>query len=292
MTNTLWPMIGIIGQKGRYGQWLTTLLQKQGYTVIGSDTHNGSLTNQQVVERADVVIFSVPPSVAPALITELQPHGRRDQLWLDITSVKQATMAAFANGQPEFAGLHPMCAPPASGNWRGQPVVVCEGQLSIYQQWLTEWLQECEANVITVGPEVHDKMVAMVQALPHLCVILLGMALRSWKVDLQLLHQFQSPFYRIVWALVGRLHGQSAQLYADIQTCNPAALELYQMFGNNLATLAAHQRQGNNQAIALEITTTKEYLGEQEIADGFQMFENLFRLLSDLENHSNFASWH
>src|SRR6266404_993853 len=82
--------VGIIG-RGKYGQFLERLFIEFGTEVISSDIKDGpnvKVRNQSVVDRSDVVIFSVPPRETVAVIESLISYSRPDQLWMDVTSIK------------------------------------------------------------------------------------------------------------------------------------------------------------------------------------------------------------
>ena len=54
-------VVGIIGINGRFGQMLKGFFEQLGCSVIGSDEKKPTgLSNAQVVEQSEVVVFSVP----------------------------------------------------------------------------------------------------------------------------------------------------------------------------------------------------------------------------------------
>ena len=67
---TLRPLIGIVGSGGAYGRWLRIFFQtRMGLEVIGHDPVDAaSQTPEELLERADVLLFSAPIRHTPALI--------------------------------------------------------------------------------------------------------------------------------------------------------------------------------------------------------------------------------
>ena len=116
-------IVGIIGNKGKYGIWLTKFFDQLNYKVIGSDIKT-EITNKDVVEQADAVIFSIPIDVTVEVIEGLVECARPEQIWMDITSIKQAPIEAMLKSSAAVAGLHPMCAPTVA-SWKAQTVVLC-----------------------------------------------------------------------------------------------------------------------------------------------------------------------
>jgi hypothetical protein len=106
-------VVGIVGIGGAYGRWLQGFLQtRMGVQVIGHDPVTAdSVSEQELLARAQVLIFSAPIRHTPALIqryVELAAGRERGQLWLDVTSIKQQPVAAMLQSQAEVVGLHPM----------------------------------------------------------------------------------------------------------------------------------------------------------------------------------------
>ena len=118
------PVIGIVGSAGAYGRWLRGFFQQRmGLQVIGHDPADpASASPAQVIAQARVIIFSVPIRHTAQIIGQwiaLADGREAGQLWLDITSVKQAPVQALLASRAEVAGLHPMCAPPKSPTLNG-----------------------------------------------------------------------------------------------------------------------------------------------------------------------------
>ena len=65
-------MVGIVGSAGAYGRWRGGFrASRMGLTVLGSDPADpGSLAPAELVERAEVLVFSAPIRQTPALIRQ------------------------------------------------------------------------------------------------------------------------------------------------------------------------------------------------------------------------------
>ena len=104
------PLIGIVGSAGAYGRWLQHFFQERmGLEVIGHDPADPASTDEaELVQRADVLVFSAPIRRTGALIAryaELAAGSEAGRLWLDVTSIKTAPVPAEqARGTP--AALH------------------------------------------------------------------------------------------------------------------------------------------------------------------------------------------
>ena len=105
-------VVGIVGSAGAYGRWLRGFLQQRmGVEVIVHDPADPqSHTPDQLLEQADVLVFSAPIRHTPALIADYvaRSAGREaGRLWLDVTSVKSAPVAAMLASQAEVVAGTP-----------------------------------------------------------------------------------------------------------------------------------------------------------------------------------------
>ena len=138
---SLRPVIGIVGSGGAFGRWLRGFFEsRMGLQVIGHDPVDaGSQTPEQLLEQADVLLFSAPIRHTPALIRDYirQSAGReRGKLWLDVTSIKRAPVEAMLASRADVVGLHPMTAPPKAPTLKGRVMVVCEARVDRWRAWL------------------------------------------------------------------------------------------------------------------------------------------------------------
>ncbi len=133
--------VGIVGSAGAYGRWLTRFFeQHMQVRVIGHDPADpGSHAPEQLLEQADVLVFSAPIRHTSSLIAEyarLSAGREQERLWLDVTSVKEAPVQAMLASCAEVVGLHPMTAPPKAPTLKGRVMVVCEARLQHWRPWV------------------------------------------------------------------------------------------------------------------------------------------------------------
>ncbi|MDO8513509.1 MAG: prephenate dehydrogenase/arogenate dehydrogenase family protein [bacterium] len=275
-------IIGIIGLRGRYGQWLERVFKQMGYPVIGSDILESHLSNRDVVERSDVVIFSVPPRVTCEVIEQVVPYARPTQFWFDVTSLKELQVESMLKSEANVVGLHPMCAPPTT-NLHGQTVVTCltEPCSDWWNAWMLEVLTRLQAKVKMANPVDHDLMMAFVQAMPHFNQMASAAVLREIGVDVADSLTYTSPFYRISQSLMGRLLRQDPELYCDIQMCNPATVKVLDAFVQAVQHLYEIVKSGDRDSFINEFTASREHFTAPVIQDGYDLFQDLNRIVAD-----------
>lgn len=273
--------IGIIGIKGKYGQWLQNFFENFGYKVIGSDLET-RLSNKDVVEKSDVVVFSIPMRSTVGIIKELTSFSREEQLWLDVTSLKDAPIRAMLESKASVIGLHPMVSP-ASKTWKGQTVVLCPARVT--EKWL-EWtkkiLKESKGEVLISNPKDHDKQMIFVQALPHASQLIMAAVLRSMSADIDESLKYTSPIYRMSLNMVGRILAQNPNLYADIQMLNPNSKDLLETMERETKKLGKAIESGDIEGFIKGFNESGEHFGEENIKESFEYFEHLIKLITDL----------
>lgn len=289
------PLIGIVGSGGAYGLWLRRFFEtRMGLEVIGHDPVDpASQTPEQLLEQADVLLFSAPIRCTPALIRDYvqQSAGReRGRLWLDVTSVKAEPVAAMLESQASVAGLHPMTAPPKAPTLKGRVMVVCEARLETrWQAWLDELCIALQAECVRGTAEHHDRVMALVQAMVHATHLAQAGVLREYAPllgKLQELMPYRSAAFELDAAVISRILTLNPAIYEDIQFGNPHAGEVLDHLLDQLGRLRALLAAGDDTARAAFrqqfLSDNREALGEQTLRDGNYSFERVGYLLADL----------
>jgi prephenate dehydrogenase len=278
-------VVGIIGNKGMYGKFLSEYFNLFGVETIGSDLfgcENITASNIDVVERSDVIIFSVPPRETSKIIEELVEFSKSDQLWMDITSMKRVSIPPMLKSSAEVVGLHPMCAAPKNitkDSLKGQTIVVCEERISVWRPWLESFLSFTGARIKKCNPEVHDKYVSIVQGLIHATQILMAATITELDIDVTESMEFTSPVYRIGLSLIGRIHKQNPGLYADIQILNPQVAKVLEVAERQLHDLRVIVEAGDFTKFEEKFVKSRDHFGENNIAEAYDLFERLNNFL-------------
>ena len=290
------PVIGIVGSAGAYGRWLRVFFEsRMGLRVLGHDPADaGSDSEDALLERADVLLFSAPIRSTPALIDHyVRVSGGREagKLWLDVTSVKAGPVAAMLRSRAEVAGLHPMSAPPKSPTMKGRVVVVCEARLSAWKPWLDALLKALEGECVRATPERHDRAMALVQAMVHASHLAQAGVLREQAGPagpLAELMPLRSASFEMDAAMAARILSLNPAIYEDIQFGNPHAREVLRGLAAQLERIAALVGQGDEAARSAFrsefLDANRDAFGAAMLAEGNYTFERIGHLLADLSD--------
>ena len=289
------PLIGIVGSGGAYGRWLRIFFQtRMGLEVIGHDPVDAaSQTPEELLERADVLLFSAPIRHTATLIGDYvrQSAGRESgRLWLDVTSIKAAPVAAMLESRAAVVGLHPMTAPPKAPTLRGRVMVVCESRLDArWQPWLAQLYAALEADRVVATPEHHDRVMALVQAMVHATHLAQAGVLRDYAPllgELQALMPYRSTAFEMDAAAIARILSLNPAIYEDIQFGNPHTVEMLDRLLRQLQRLRELVGAGDDAArVAFRqqfLTDNRAAIAPATLQEGNYSFERLGYLLADL----------
>ncbi len=279
------PTIGIIGGRGAMGRLFSGFFRARGHAVYVSDLDT-PMNNEEVISRSDVVLVSVPLHQAVEILSELAPYFRPQQLVLEICSLKVGPMAALERSSAWYVGLHPMYGPYVS-DFRGQTMIVCRGRIpEPHWLWLLRLLEDSGLKIHICSAEEHDRMMAVIQLIPHLATVVLGHSLRQLGVDIQNSLQFTSPIYRLELDLIGRLFAQDPRLYAAIGMQNPYKKEALSALCKAFDSTVRSVSDNRWDTFLRSFEDTRNYLGDFCI----QALEETNRLLTWHHNAKNHRS--
>ena len=264
-----------------------------GLQVLGRDPGGDTeLSERALIESVDVLVFCAPIRQTPSVIRHYveQAAGiERGQLWLDITSIKAAPVAAMLTSQAEVVGLHPMSAAPKAATLRGRAMVVCEARLERWRPWLEGFLVASEADCVRAEAEQHDRVMALVQGMVHATHMAQGAVLRELAPavgDLHGIRPFSSVGYSLDVTVTQRILASNPAIYQDIQFENPHVAPMLERLAMQLDTLRDLVRRGDDaardQLRKQLLDQSRAYVGEQAVAEGSYAFERLGYLLADL----------
>ena len=229
--------VAVIGGHGRLGAVMVRMFGDLGHQVIVADVDT-PLGAGDAASVADVVIVSVPIDATEDVIRVVGPRVREDALLMDVTSIKEAPVAAMLEAtRASVVGTHPMFGPNVH-SLQGQRVVVCRARGEEWANWVVRMFQARGLSVQETSPAHHDRMMAVVQVLTHFQTQVLGLTLARLGTSLEDTLRFTSPAYLMELYVTARHFDQSPDLYGPIEMRNPATGQVTSAFGAAAAEVA------------------------------------------------------
>ena len=259
MTSNESLTVGIIGGKGQLGGWCADLFQQRGYPLLIAD-RDTEQTNLELVERASIVVVSVPIGVTGDVLREIQGALRPDQLVVDLTSVKTPFVPLMEASKAEVLSLHPMFAPSLSSK-AGQTCIACSVRAGQLSEVFLQVLREEGLRVVSMTPEAHDRMMAVVQGLTHFQAIAAAHCMGELNFDPGQSLESASPVYRLRLAMIGRILAQNPRLYAEIQIFNPFVREALEQLRSSQERLMGFVTAADIDGFVAEFERVRDTLG-------------------------------
>lgn len=236
--------VGIIGGDGKTGSQFRKLFKEQGFSVRSTGLNTRS-KNHTLITDCDIIIFALPLSQASELMrSELRSATRKDQLLLDVSSLKKREVQAMKTGRGEVIGMHPLFGP--STDPKGEAVILCPGRTS--QQTLTSLrtlLKKMGMKTIVMTPVEHDKLMATVQVIPHLKSFLMADVLRTLGIDLKNILSTCTPSYEMEFNVIARFLDDHPDLYMPIIFRNPETVKILQSMHTIIGDYLEIAKSGN-----------------------------------------------
>ncbi|MDP3976173.1 MAG: prephenate dehydrogenase/arogenate dehydrogenase family protein [bacterium] len=257
-------VIGIIGAKGKMGEAFVQLFRSQGCEVLEADIST-ELSGKDLIQQADITIFSVPITAAVGLIRELAPHAKSGALLSDFTAIKTPAVQAMREAAPkscEILGLHPIFGPGVVQDMSQQVIAACPVRAGDKAAQLLQFFTDQGAQIKETSPEEHDRMMSLIQGVTHVSAIATAMAMKKLGVSVSETLEYASPIYKLRLEMVGRILSQGAQLYAEIAVENPLTKESIGAYLESIQFLKDCVVSGHEEGFIQAFREAAEYLGD------------------------------
>ena len=276
--------IGILGGTNGIGESFAKHLRakfpKKEILVTGRKTE---LSNKKCTQVSDLVIFSVPIIATEKLILELAPLSRKDQIWIDFTSIKVFPVTAMLQSKSEVCGTHPMFGP--APDITGQKIIFTPARISTESlEQLKEVFEDFEQ--ITSTPEEHDRIMSVVQGLSHFSDFITGATIKELGIPFEKILQFSSPPYQLKLDVLGRMFAQNPNLYAQIATQNPQTIQTTQIFFETFQKLKDLVDVRAHESLAKEFVKVQKFLGQDFCQNALTRSENILLTQKQAKKHN------
>ena len=197
---------------------------EQGYTVTVVEVGDNR-SKEDIAMHHSIIVCATPHRIAPDIIRSWSEVTGDKHLIVDLSSVKTHTASAYEGKKSEFLLLHPMWSPQVP-TMKGQTLIVCsEGGVGVKTQELLNLFENAGVRLCYTTPDEHDKIMSMIQVVSHGALLAIGLTHQWSGLSSDKLSQSESPVYRMMSAMLGRMLSHQPELYADIATINPYGRE-------------------------------------------------------------------
>ncbi len=252
--------IAIVGGRGQLGSVLVRLFSDLGHRVLIADVDT-TLRAAEAAAMADVTVISVPIDATADVIAAVGPHVREEALLMDVTSIKEAPVAAMLSAtRGSVVGTHPMFGPTVH-SLQGQRVVLCRARGDSWADWVSQSLTARGLIVSETSAAQHDRAMSIVQVLTHFQTQVLGVTLARLGVPLAETMPFTSPAYLLELYVTARHFAQDPALYGPIEMRNPQTTAVTGAFGAAARDVADVIARGDQAAFTQLFGEVRQFFG-------------------------------
>jgi len=287
--------IAIIGGSGKMGRWFADFLLKEGREVIITGRNQRKLLeakqqlgvevadNVEAVKRAEVILLSVPIDNFEAVVKQISPYIRPEQIIIDIASIKQTPVEIMHKHikQGVMLGVHPMFGAGARGvanqNFVLTPTNKDERALA---QKVREYLETRGARVTLMTPRQHDEMMSVILGLPHFIAIVSADTLLSLD-KLKLMRAIGGSTYKVWLTLVESVIAEDPEFCASLQMSLPDGGKVKKLFQSRLEDWAGLVENKDRSKFIQRMNILRNRL-EKDDPELPRAYENMYKLIEGL----------
>lgn len=275
--------IAVIGGTRGLGRWIANFLSGKGFDVLitGRNVTEGKLVSKKIgsdytsnntfaAENADVVIISVPIQATINIIKEIAPIMKPGSLLMDVTSVKEEPsklMEEYAAEGVEIIPTHPMFGPRIR-SLDGQVVVLTPSTDGEWYSKVFKFLENENTRIIVTTPEIHDRMMSIVQGLTHFAYVSIAATIEKLNIDIKESRKFASPIYNLMLDTIARITAQNPYLVYSIQTSNKYITESHDAFFETFNELKKMIAEGDEKGFVHVMSNAAKHIDDLESALG------------------------
>ncbi len=219
----------VVGGMGGMGRWVARFLNGQGHRVAICDPASGDCPFPRVqslaegVREADLIMVAVPMSACGELLAEvasLEPAGVVAEMCSFKTHLAPA-FAALKAGGVRFVPFHPLFGPGVR-MLTGKSIVFCTEGDPGGTALVKGLFSATSAALVDMSVEEHDRRMAFVLGMTHLCNIGLARALAKSGVPFADLAEAGGVTFHKQMGTTREVASENPALYYEIQALNPA----------------------------------------------------------------------
>ncbi|MBN1857065.1 MAG: prephenate dehydrogenase/arogenate dehydrogenase family protein [Dehalococcoidia bacterium] len=290
--------IAIVGAAGKMGQWFASFLHSHGHELLLIGAHKDKVVRlASTMERCsageiadvadtDIIVTSVPIVAVESVMRDLAPHVRERHAVIDLSSLKVAPQQAADRHLPHatYLGVHPMFGPGAD-SLSGHNVILApaNNRARRLAAKVRSYIQPYGPHIVTMTPERHDEVMAIVLGMPALVVAtvartIVGTGLLSQSRDVS------GTSLEVLMALTDSMLSEGSDLYSTLLSAMPTAPSIADALESNMAHFAGLVRARARTEMYDEFSTLGGELAAADNREG-NPYDRVYAMLEALQRY-------
>jgi prephenate dehydrogenase len=288
--------IAVVGA-GKMGVWFARFFQSKGYNVVLADrkaekiaklkkTLQVSLTTDflEAIKDADQIFLCVSINAIEEVCKIISPATHKDQIVMDICSIKQAPVATMHKyiREATVLGTHPVFGPGSNGvAHKAYILTPTNSKEEKFAEEFKAWLQKEDAHVFIMSPKKHDELISVVLGLPHFLGLVACETLLEQK-NLPETKAVAGTTYRMLFTLAEATALETPDLFASLQTSLPEVGEVENLFMAKAQEWIKLIKQKDSKAIIERMEQLKKKLASSD-SDFAESYDIMYKMLESTE---------
>ncbi len=255
-------VVGVIGGKGKVGSQFSGIFKKMGFNVIVSDLGT-KLSNKELIKKSDIVVFSVPIEKSVGIMKkEISNCIRKDQIVMDVTSLKKDQVEIMNKANGNVVGMHPLFGPTLK-NFKNLNIVFCPGRCDkkVFLE-MKKLFEKLGFNIVVMTPQEHDKAMLLIQVIPHLKIIFAGEMIKFFGINPDKFYDIGTPIYKVEMSFIGRVFARAPGLSTAIIANNPYSKNLIKFLAKVVVDYEKLILKNDIKKLSKRFSDVSEFLGD------------------------------
>jgi chorismate mutase/prephenate dehydrogenase len=263
----------VIGGRGKMGRWMADFLASQGFRIViadpagevpgyewRADWRDGALAE-------DLVVVATPLGIAGPVLEALAVRRPRGVVF-DLGSLKtplRAGLAALREAGVRVTSIHPMFGPDTELLSGRHVIFIDLGDAAALEE-ARALFTSTMAELVVMGPDEHDRLIAFVLGLSHALNIAFFTALAESGEAAPRLARMSSTTFDAQLDVAARVAGENPDLYYEIQSLNAYGEESLRALRGAVERLYRAVHEHDPQAFTQMMVRGREYLRVRQAA--------------------------
>ncbi|MEM4076984.1 MAG: prephenate dehydrogenase/arogenate dehydrogenase family protein, partial [Metallosphaera sp.] len=179
----------------------------------------------QALQWGEIIILALPLEGILSYETSRFLYLAKGKIVMDILSSKASSFSRLEKTSEEigfrFVSTHPLFGPYL--NPVGEKIVLIRSSTSGDMEEISEFWRGVGLTVLTTDVETHEKLMAVIQVLPHFFMLGLSSSLDALSKELAVDYtQFQTTNFKEIFKIINRVRDLD-RVVKEIQSSNPYA---------------------------------------------------------------------
>jgi chorismate mutase/prephenate dehydrogenase len=263
----------VIGGRGKMGRWMADFLASQGFRIVVADPAGEVPGYEWCADwrddalDEDLIVVAAPLKISGEVLAALAARRPRGVVF-DVGSLKsplRAGLAALREAGVRVTSVHPMFGPDTELLSGRHVIFIDLGDAGALEE-ARSLFASTMADLVVMGLEEHDRLIAYVLGLSHALNIAFFTALAESGEAAPRLARMSSTTFDAQLDVATRVAGENPDLYYEIQSLNDYGEESLQALSTAVERLHRAVREHDPEAFTAIMRRGREYLMVRQAA--------------------------